>query len=143
MSPAQLTRRHTLRPVVSIPPEVYGDAAAVLDSALKGDRDGVVHAFDEAVDKRGVRGAYDVAVCLAATLVGDDAPRSFAALEFPNIDDAGYDLRWVARFVSACANADESTGEALFSAALVDGQLSECLLTLAGSTIATIRHRAG
>ena len=129
--------------MVSIPPDVYGDAASVLDSALKGDRDGVVHAFDEVVDKRGVRGAYDVAVCLAATLVGDDAPRSFAALELPNIDDAGYDLRWVARFVSACANADESTGEALFSAALVDGQLSECLLTLAGSTIATIRHRAG
>ena len=129
--------------MVSIPPEVYGDAAAVLDSALKGDADGVVHAFDKAVDQRGVRGAYDVALCLAATLVGDDAPASFAALEFPDIDNAGYDLRWVARFVSACANADRSTGEALFSAALVDGHLSECLLTLAGSTIATIRHRAG
>ena len=46
-----------------------------------------------------------------------------------------------ARFVSAYANADPPTGEALFGAALADGQLSECLMTLAGSTIATLRQR--
>ena len=58
-------------------------------------------------------------------------------------EQAGYDARWVARFVSACANADMPTAEALFGAAMVDGQLAECLLTLAGSTVATLRHRAG
>ena len=30
----------------------------------------VVDTFDAAVDRGGVRGAYDVACCLAATLVG-------------------------------------------------------------------------
>jgi hypothetical protein len=129
--------------VVGIPPDVYCDAAAVLDSALRGDAAGVTGAFDAAVDKRGVRGAYDLARCLAATLVGTNAPRRFATLDFPDIEQAGYDTRWVARFVSACANADEPTGEALFGAALADGRLSECLLTLAGSTVATLRHRAG
>jgi hypothetical protein len=47
----------------------------------------------------------------------------------------------VARFVSAYANADSRTGEALFGAAMADGKLSECLMTLAGSTIATLRQR--
>lgn len=112
-----------------------------MDSALRGDRDAVVGAFDAAVDRRGVRGAYEVACCLAATLVGDDAAGGFAALDFPGIDHARYDARWVARFVSAYANADTPTGEALFSAAMADGQLSECLMTLAGSTVATLRHR--
>jgi hypothetical protein len=129
-------------PVASIPPEVYGDAAALLDFALRGDAEGVVRAFDTAVDKRGMQGAVDLARCLAATLVGD-APRTFATLDFPDIEHAGYDARWVARFVSACANADVPTAEALFGAAMVDGQLAECLLTLAGSTVATLRHRAG
>ena len=46
-----------------------------------------------------------------------------------------YDARWVARFVSAYANADTPTGEALFGAAMADGQLSTCLMTLAGSTV--------
>lgn len=121
--------------------DVYRDAAAVIDSALRGDRDAVVGAFDAAVDRRGVRGAYELACCLAATLVGE--PSGFAALEFPGIDQASYDARWVARFVSAYANADAPTGEALFGAAMADGQLSECLLTLAGSTVATLRRRSG
>ena len=126
--------------------EVYRDAAAVIDSALKGDRDAVVGAFDAAVSRGGVEGAFEVACCLAATLVGsaalDDPTNSgFAALDFPGIEDARYDTRWVARFVSAYANADSSTGRALFGAAMADGQLSQCLLTLAGSTIATLRRR--
>ena len=124
-----------------LPPEVYHDAATVIDSALRGDRDAVVGAFDAAVDRRGVRGAYDVAWCLAATLVGETAPSTYAALEFPGIDQARYDARWVARFVSAYANADASTGVALFGAAMADGYLSECLLTLASSTVATLRRR--
>ena len=124
-----------------IPPEVYRDAAAVIDSAVRGDRDAVVGAFDAAVNRGGVRGAYDVACCLAATLVGGDAPAGFAALDFPGIEQARYDARWVARFVSAYANADMPTGVALFGAAMADGQLSECLVTLAGSTVATLQRR--
>ena len=89
-----------------MPAEVYQDAAAVIDSALRGDRDGVVGAFDAAVDRGGVRGAYEVAWCLAATLVGDEPPEGFATLDFPDIEQARYDARWVARFVSAYANAD-------------------------------------
>ena len=126
-----------------MPAEVYQDAAAVIDSALRGDRDAVVGAFDAAVDRGGVRGAYEVACALAATLVGDESPSGFATLEFPNIDFARYDTRWVARFVSAYANADAPTGEALFGAAMADGQLSECLVTLAGSTVATLKRREG
>ena len=124
-----------------VPREVYLDAAAVIDSALRGDREAVVGAFDAAVLRGGVKGAYDVAWCLAATLLGPDAPGGFAALDFPGIDEAGYDARWVARFVSACANADAPTGQALFGAAMADGHLSDCLLTLAGSTVATLRRR--
>ena len=98
-------------------------------------------AFDAAVDRGGVRGAYDVACCLAATLVGDATAGRFAALDFPDIEQARYDARWVARFVSAYANSDTPTGEALFGAAMVDGQLSECLVMLAGSTVATLKRR--
>lgn len=140
--------RHTLRNVGErdgsarrLPAEVYQDAASVIDSALRGDRDAVVGAFDAAVDRGGVRGAYDVACCLAATLVGDSPASGFAALDFPGIEQARYDARWVARFVSAYANADTPTGEALFGAAMADGQLSECLMTLAGSTVATLKRR--
>jgi hypothetical protein len=127
--------------VRSLPAEVYQDAATVMHSALRGDRDAVVGAFDAAVDRGGVRGAYDVACCLAATLVGETVAGGFAALDFPDIEQARYDARWVARFVSAYANADTPTGQALFGAAMVDGQLSECLVTLAGSTVATLKRR--
>ena len=64
-------------------------------------------------------------------------------MDYPDIDEAGYDTRWVARFVSAYVNHDEPTGEALFGAAIADGRLPECLMTLAGSTAATLRHRDG
>ena len=91
----------------------------------------------------GVVGAYDVAWCLAAAMVGRNVPRGGAwTLDFPGIDDARYDKRWVARFVSAYVNRDIPTGEALFSAAIADGQLGDCLLALAGSTVATLKHRA-
>jgi len=80
-------------------------------------------------------------VAPTATLVGDDVPAGFAALDFPGIEQARYDARWVARFVSAYANADAPTGVALFGAAMADGQLSECLVTLAGSTVATLQRR--
>jgi hypothetical protein len=73
--------------------------------------------------------------------LGEAAPGAFATLDFPDIDQARYDARWVARFVSAYANADASTGVALFGAAMADGHLSECLLTLASSTVATLRRR--
>lgn len=122
-------------------PEIYQDAAAILDSALRGDRDAVVGRFEAAVTRGGLRSAYDVACCLAATMVGEPLPAGFATLDYPDIERARYDARWVARFVSAYANADTPTGEALFGAAAADGWLAECLATLAGSTVATLRRR--
>lgn len=127
--------------MADVPPEALDDAAQVIRLALEGDSDAVVGAFDAVVDRAGVVGAYDVAWCLAATMVGDDVRAGRWTLDFPGIEEAGYDTRWVARFVSAYANSDVSTGEALFGAALEDGQLPECLLTLAGSAVATLRRR--
>ncbi|MFI1196001.1 hypothetical protein ACH4T9_22505 [Micromonospora sp. NPDC020750] len=128
--------------MTDVPQQTLDDATAVLHSALAGDGDAVVGAFDEVVDRAGLAGAYGVAWCLAATMVGDVPAPGGAALDFPGIDEAGYDTRWVARFVSAYANADADTGEALFGAAVADGLLPDCLLTLAGSTVATLRSRA-
>jgi hypothetical protein len=127
--------------VADVPPEALDDAAQVIRLALEGDSDAVAGAFDAVVDRAGVVGAYDVAWCLAATMVGEDVRAGRWTLDFPGIEEAGYDARWVARFVSAYANSDVSTGEALFGAALEDGQLPECLLTLAGSAVATLRRR--
>jgi hypothetical protein len=44
--------------------------------------------------------------------------------------------------VTAYVNADAPTGEALFGTAMADGHLSECLMTLAGTTVETLRRRA-
>lgn len=128
--------------MASDPDEVYADAQLVLRSALAGDSDAVVETFDAVVDRAGLSGAYDVAWCLAATMVGAGVRQGAWRLDFPDIDEAGYDARWVARFVSAYVNADSSTGAALFGAAVEDGQLPECLLTLAGSAVATLRRRS-
>ncbi len=129
--------------VTDVPQHAFDDAANVLQCALAGDSEAVVWTFDEVVHRSGVGGAYDVARCLAATMVGADVPAGGSwTLDFPGIDDARYDKRWVARFVSAYVNGDIPTGEALFSAAIADGQLPDCLLALAGSTVATLRHRA-
>ncbi|MEU4565921.1 hypothetical protein [Micromonospora sp. NPDC023956] len=124
--------------MTDLPQQTRDDAAAVLHSALAGDGDAVVGTFDAVVDRSGVAGAYGVAWCLAATMVGDDVPAGTAALDFPGIDQANYDTRWVARFLSAYANRDPETGEALFGAAIADGLLPDCLLTLAGSAVATL-----
>jgi hypothetical protein len=114
----------------------------ILRLAVVGDVEAVAGGLDDVVDRSGTDGAYRVAMCLAATMIGDGFPGGGAALDFPHIDDATYDARWVARFVSAYANADRPTGEALFGAAIADGQLPVCLMTLTGSTLATLRHRA-
>ena len=128
---------------VTVPQHALTDAAQVLHCALTGDSDAVVGTFDAVVDRAGVVGAYDVAWCLAATMVGQHLPVGGGwTLDFPGIDEARYDKRWVARFVSAYVNGDFPTGEALFGAAIADGQLPDCLLALAGSTVATLRHRA-
>ena len=137
-----LTGGHTLRRVVERPDNTDDDVALVLRSALAGDRDGVVDTFDEVVHRKGVGGAYDVAWELAAATVGGGLARGPWRLEFPGIEEAAYDTRWVARFLSAYANADSSTGAALFGAAIADGKLPQCLLTLVGSAIATLRRRA-
>ncbi|HEY8532421.1 MAG TPA: hypothetical protein VIL44_00880 [Micromonospora sp.] len=128
--------------MTDLPSQARRDAAQVLKCAFAGDSAAVVDTFTAVVSRAGVAGAYDVAWCLAAAMVGEDVPRGVWTLDFPGIDDARYDARWVARFISAYANADASTGEALFGAAIADGQLPECLLTLAGSAVATLRRRA-
>jgi hypothetical protein len=117
------------------------DAAEVLNQALAGEGDAVVGALDKVVSRSGMAGAYDVAWCLAATTVGTDLPEGAWTLEFPGIEHAGYETRWVARFLSAYANDDSPTGTALFRAAQEDGHLTDCLLTLAGSAAATLRRR--
>ncbi|WP_434743831.1 hypothetical protein [Micromonospora sp. SH-82] len=122
---------------------MFDDATAILDSALDGDGAAVARTIDTVVERSGLDGAYGMAWCLAATLLGEEVPVGGCSLEFPDIDEAEYDTRWVARFVSAYANHDQDTGEALFGAAVADGQLPECLQTLAGSTLATLRSRAG
>ncbi|GIJ79725.1 hypothetical protein SAMN05443287_107347 [Micromonospora phaseoli] len=137
-----MTGTPTVRWVTDSPQQMFDDAAAILSSALDGDSDAVAGTFDAVVDRAGLAGAYDVAWCLAATMIGDPVPPGACALDFPGIEQAGYDARWVARFVSAYANADLDTARALFGAAVADGLLPECLLTLAGSTVATLRHRA-
>jgi hypothetical protein len=138
-----LTDPRNVSDVTEVPQHAFDDAAQVLHCALSGDSDAVVGTFDAVVDRSGVVGAYDVAWCLAATMVGHNVPSGGAwTLDFPGIDDAQYDKRWVARFVSAYVNDDFPTGEALFGAAIADGQLPDCLLALAGSTVATLRHRA-
>ncbi|HEY9484790.1 MAG TPA: hypothetical protein VIR00_17710 [Micromonosporaceae bacterium] len=125
--------------------DAYDDAQMILGVALAGDHGAVSKGLDDVVSRAGIAGAYHVAVCLAATMVGDDflggAFPGGAALEYPGIDEASYDARWVARFVSAYVNADRPTGEALFGAAVADGQVAACMATLAGSTLETLRRR--
>lgn len=121
--------------------ETRDDASLVIQSALAGDADAVVTTFDNVVDRRGMSAAYDVAWHLAGAMVGGNIISGPWRLDFPDIEDANYDTRWVARFVSAYANNDDATGTALFTVALVDGRLNECLKMLAGSTVATLRRR--
>ncbi|MEV6305850.1 hypothetical protein AB0M02_40990 [Actinoplanes sp. NPDC051861] len=128
--------------MTGVPQDAFEDAAQILRCALNGDSAAVADTFDAVVSRVGVVGAWDVAWCLAATMVGQVPPGGAWTLEFPEIDDARYDKRWVARFVSAYVNGDFPTGEALFGAAIADGRLPDCLLALAGSTVATLRHRA-
>jgi hypothetical protein len=121
---------------------VFEDAALVLDRALEGDADAVADTFKEVAGKAGVSGVAAVAWCLASTIAGDGHhPSGLWSLDFPGIDEAPYDARWVARFVSAYLNEDMLTGQALVGAADSAGVLPECLLTLAGSTVATLRYR--
>ncbi len=136
-----LTERHTVCDVGDPADEASHDATLVIQSALAGDGDGVVGTFDAVVDRRGMSAAYEVAWRLAGEMVGDGLAQGPWRLDFPDIEDASYDTRWVARFVSAYANDDAPTATALFTVALVDGRLPECLLTLAGSTVATLRRR--
>ena len=119
----------------------YEDAAMILGLALGGDHGAVADGFADVVNRVGLQHAYHVAVCLVATMVGDEVQGGGAALEFPGIDEATYDTRWVARFVSAYVNADSPTGEALFGAAVADGQLGVCMATLTGSTLENLRRR--
>lgn len=118
------------------------DATAVLCLALDGDGPAVAGTFDKVVHRGGVDAAYTVAWDLAGALVGGGLRCGPWRLDFPEIEGASYDVRWVARFLSAYVNDDALTGEALFGAAVADGMLHECLLMLAGSTAATLRRRS-
>jgi hypothetical protein len=123
---------------------VVSSARSVLRLALAGQSDAIAQTFRTVVGRDGAGGAYDVAWCLAAAVLGPNppgAPPGTWSLDFPGIEDAGYAVRWVARFLCTYANADAATGAALFRAATADGHLDECLLTLAGSAAATIRRR--
>ena len=133
-----------LTPPPHPPGDPYADAAALLGLAIAGDADRVAQGVACVMSRSGMSGAYKMAVCLAATMIGDAAGYALtgAALDFPEIDRAPYDKRWVARFVSAYVNADEPTGQALFDAAVADGQLPACMTTLTGSTLATLESRA-
>jgi hypothetical protein len=119
---------------------VVADAEQVLRSAFAGDSAGVVDRFERLVIHGGYRAAYDVAWCLAAAMLGRGLAKGPWRLEYPGIEDASYDARWVARFLSAYANSDRPTAVALFAAALADRKLRPCLLTLAGSAVATLRR---
>lgn len=138
----RLTVGRTFSDVTEVPQHAFDDAAQILRCAISGDSAAVADTFDAVVDRDGVVGAWDVAWCLAATMVGQRPGGGAWTLEFPGIDEARYDKRWVARFVSAYVNGDFPTGEALFGAAIADGQLPDCLLALAGSAVATLRRRA-
>jgi hypothetical protein len=122
--------------------DAYRDAETLLGFALSGDHDAVDCRFQDVLESYGTYGAYRVALCLVATMVGDVFTLGGAALLYPGIDHAPYDERWVARFASAYANADKPTGEALFGAAIADGQLRNCMMALTTSTLATLRLRA-
>jgi hypothetical protein len=127
--------------VIADPHRVFEDAALLLDLALAGDNEAVVTTVDTLVGGTGVAGALGVAWCLAGTITGDGRPSGPWSLDFPAIDEAKYDARWVARFISAYLNEDEPTAHALVGAAHSDGRLRDCLLTLAGSTVATLQQR--
>jgi hypothetical protein len=127
--------------VTGDPHRVFEDAALLLDLALAGDTEAVVKTVDTVVGGTGVSGALGVAWCLAGTITGDGRPAGAWSLDFPAIDSARYDARWVARFISAYLNEDEPTAQALVGAAHSDGRLRDCLLTLAGSTVATLHAR--
>jgi hypothetical protein len=123
-------------------PDAYDDAAMMLSLAVSGDADALAGRFDEVLGAYGECGAYRVAMCLVATMLGDGPLGHHVALDYPDIDRASYDTRWVARFASAYANADRPTGEALFDAAIADGQLPRCIMTLTSSTVATLQQRS-
>ena len=87
-----LTVPRTVSLVTDVPQHALDDAAQVLQCALSGDTDAVVGTFDAVVDRSGVVGAYDVAWCLAATMVGQIPAGGAWTLDFPGIDEAGYDI---------------------------------------------------
>jgi hypothetical protein len=126
---------------VTDPHYVQADAAQVLRSAFAGDGAGVVGAFETTRDRGGDDAACALAWGLAAAVVGEGLAVGPWRLDFPDIEHAAYDARWVAQFLSAYANADQSTAAALFRAALLDGKLEACLLMLAGSAVATMKRR--
>lgn len=120
---------------------VLCDTTQILAYAADGHRPTAVAQAVTAVIKRSSpERAYDVALAMVGTMLADQRQRQ-CSLDYPGIEQAPYDLRWTAQFVSTYANADAAMTVALFDAAAADGQLVNCLSTLAASTAATIRRR--
>ena len=75
--------------------DAYDDAQMILGVALAGDHTAVTDGLDDVVNRAGITGAYHVALCLAATMVGDEFlagafPTGGATLEYPGIDEATF-----------------------------------------------------
>lgn len=118
-------------------------AAEMLDRAIAGEDDEAAGACRAALGTAGTAGAYDMGWWLASAALGTRVARGGWRLDFPQVDEAPYETRWVARFLSAYANADIATAAALIRVADADGQLACCLSTLAASAAATLRRRHG
>ncbi len=127
-------------PAAVEPSPARRDAEEVLRRALAGQDAEAAGVLRSVLRRGGVNRAYEVAWQLAASTVGD-LRQGVWALDFPGIDEAVYEAKWVARFLSAYANGDTDTGSALCRVAAADGHLHACLATLAGSAAATIRRR--
>src|SRR5437763_16947531 len=104
----------------------YDDAEKVLRLALCDDPEAVAGTFDAVVSRSGMGGAYDVAVCLVATMVGLRVPSGTCWLEFVRKQDAVYFTRLWLLLISAYLNSDTRIGKVLFEARMVVGMLRAC-----------------
>ncbi|MBG6139467.1 hypothetical protein [Longispora fulva] len=123
--------------------EIGDHVHAVLAAGVVGDLDGAMRSVDEIVAEHGAWAVYDLAGAIVTEMLGDfrqPEDAEFWTLDFPGIESAGYDLRWVARFISAHANGEEDTARALYRAAVNDEEIRPCLGALVTSAIATLRR---
>jgi hypothetical protein len=121
--------------------EIGNHVHAVLAAGVAGDLAGAMRSVDEIVAEHGAWGAYDLAGAMVAELVSELRPADedmFWTLDFPGIESASYDVRWVARFISSYVNGEEDMSRALYEAAIAEGEFQSCLGTLVSSTLAVL-----